>query len=106
MANLLDNLKYQFKSGGMFIKLIFINVAVFVFFNLLATIAALMKWDDLFITYINGSLFIPTRWFSFSTDPALFITRPWTIFTYMFMHGGFMHLLMNMIIFFFMGKML
>ncbi len=106
MANILDNLKYQFKSGGMFIKLIFINVAVFVFFNLIATIAALMKWDDLFIIFSNGSIFIPTQWFSFSTDPELLITRPWTVFTYMFMHGGFMHLLMNMIIFFFMGKML
>lgn len=103
MANILDNLKYQFKSGGMFIKLIFINVVIFVLFNLIATIAALMKWDDLFI---NGTIFIPTRWFSFSSDPSLLFSRPWTIITYMFMHGGFMHLLMNMLIFFFMGKML
>ena len=88
MANILDNLKYQFKSGGMFIKLIFINVAVFVFFNLIATIAALMKWDDLFITFSNGRIFTPTQWFSFSTDPELVITRPWTTITYMFMHGG------------------
>ena len=103
MASILDNLKYQFKSGGMFIKLIFINVAIFVLFNLLATIAALMKWDELFI---NGTIFIPPRWFSFSSDPNLLFSRPWTILTYMFMHGGFMHLLMNMLIFFFMGKML
>lgn len=106
MANILDNLKYQFKSGGMFIKLIFINVAVFVLFNIVAIIAALMKWDDLFITYLNGTVFVPTGWFSFSSDPGLFFTRPWSIITYMFMHGGFMHLLMNMLIFFFMGKML
>jgi membrane associated rhomboid family serine protease len=103
MANILDNLKYQFKSGGMYIKLIFINVIVFVAFGLIATIAALMQWDDLFA---NGSVFTPTQWFSFSSDPGLFFSRPWSIITYMFVHGGFMHLLMNMLIFFFMGKML
>ena len=102
MANILDNLKYQFKSGGMYIKLIFINVIVFVAFGLIATIALLMKWDE----FNQGTVFIPTRWFSFSSDPNLLFSRPWTILTYMFMHGGFMHLLMNMLIFFFMGKIL
>jgi len=106
MANILDNLKYQFKSGGMFIKLIFINVIVFVAFGLIATIALLMKWDDLFVNTNHGTVFTPTHWFSFSSDPSQFFSRPWTIITYMFMHGGLMHLLMNMIIFFFMGKML
>ena len=106
MANILDNLKYQFKSGGMFIKLIFINVIVFVAFGLIATIAILMKWDDLFVNTNQGTVFTPTHWFSFSSDSSQLFSRPWTIITYMFMHGGFMHLLMNMIIFFFMGKML
>jgi len=32
--------------------------------------------------------------------------RPWTLFTYMFLHGGFMHLLFNMIGLFFFGPRL
>ncbi|MCY3600427.1 MAG: rhomboid family intramembrane serine protease [Gemmatimonadetes bacterium] len=32
-----------------------------------------------------------------------FLTRPWTIVTYMFVHGGFMHVLMNMLALFFFG---
>jgi len=106
MATILDNLKYQFKSGGMYIKLIFINVAVFGLFGLAATIATLMKWDDLFILTSRGLVFEPKYWFSFSSDIALIFSRPWSIITYMFMHVDFIHLFMNMLIFFFMGKML
>jgi len=106
MANVLDNLKYQFKSGGMYIKLIFINVAVFAFFGVLTGIAALMQWNDLLVSVSGHYYFIPESWFSFSTNPSVFLTRPWSIITYMFMHGNIMHLLMNMLIFFFMGKML
>ncbi|HUF14021.1 MAG TPA: rhomboid family intramembrane serine protease [Longimicrobiales bacterium] len=35
--------------------------------------------------------------------PRAVILRPWTPFTYMFVHGGFMHLLINMIMLFFFG---
>jgi membrane associated rhomboid family serine protease len=32
-----------------------------------------------------------------------FLTKPWTIVTYMFVHGGFLHILMNMLFLFFFG---
>ncbi|MYA33438.1 MAG: rhomboid family intramembrane serine protease [Gemmatimonadales bacterium] len=32
-----------------------------------------------------------------------FLMRPWTIVTYMFVHGGFMHVFMNMLALFFFG---
>ncbi len=35
--------------------------------------------------------------------PAETLTRPWTLVTYMFVHGGFFHLFFNMIILFFFG---
>ena len=35
--------------------------------------------------------------------PRGVIMRPWTPFTYMFVHGGFMHLLFNMLMLFFFG---
>jgi membrane associated rhomboid family serine protease len=38
--------------------------------------------------------------------PPLMLARPWTPFTYMFLHGGFMHLLFNMIALFFFGPRL
>lgn len=95
MASVLDNIKYQYKNGGMFIRLIFINVIVFVVLALFAGIATLMKWND----------FIPGNWFYFSTDPQFLLTHPWTIITYMFMHGSIMHLVFNMLVLFFMGRL-
>jgi len=38
--------------------------------------------------------------------PVLLPYRPWTPLTYMFLHGGFMHLLFNMIALFFFGPRL
>jgi membrane associated rhomboid family serine protease len=36
-------------------------------------------------------------------DPSHAFTRPWTIVTYMFLHGGFMHILLNMLGLFIFG---
>jgi membrane associated rhomboid family serine protease len=35
--------------------------------------------------------------------PVLVLTRPWSIVTYMFLHGGMMHILFNMMALFFFG---
>jgi membrane associated rhomboid family serine protease len=42
-----------------------------------------------------------TNGFAFVPQAAL--VRPWTILTYMFLHGGVMHLLFNMLALFFFG---
>ncbi|WP_419163304.1 rhomboid family intramembrane serine protease [Candidatus Palauibacter sp.] len=41
------------------------------------------------------------EWLGFAVPG--FLTRPWTIVTYMFLHGGFAHLFMNMLALFFFG---
>jgi len=38
--------------------------------------------------------------------PALLLTRPWTLISYMFLHGGFGHLFFNMLSLFFFGPRL
>jgi membrane associated rhomboid family serine protease len=42
-----------------------------------------------------------SAWFSFA--PGDILTRPWGVVTYMFVHGDFWHLLMNMLGLFFFG---
>jgi rhomboid family protein len=39
----------------------------------------------------------------FAFVPALVLERPWTIFTYLFLHGGFEHILFNMLGLLFFG---
>lgn len=41
-------------------------------------------------------------WFAFT--PADALTRPWGVITYMFIHGSFWHVAMNMLILFFFGS--
>lgn len=41
------------------------------------------------------------RWFAFA--PSEILTRPWGAITYMFLHGGLWHLLVNMLVLFFFG---
>ncbi len=97
MASVIDQLKYQYRNGGMFMKLLYINIGVFLFFRIFTIIAALMKWDTSLIYSINYL-------FTFHTDPEIFIQRPWSIITYMFLHNDFFHLFGNMLIFFFVGR--
>lgn len=52
------------------------------------------------LTWVIGSGFV-FEWFSFQPTKILF--RPWTPFTYMFLHGGFGHLFWNMLFLFFFG---
>jgi len=38
--------------------------------------------------------------------PALVVTHPWSLVSYMFLHGGFMHIFFNMLVLFFFGPRL
>ena len=83
--NLLNQLKYQFKSGGVSIKIIYINVLVYALFLILGNVFVLMKWNPEGINNIDD-------YFSFNSSPIVFLKRPWTILTYMFLHGSFWHI--------------
>jgi membrane associated rhomboid family serine protease len=98
MSNIADQIKQQFTSGDNLMRLIFINVGVFVVFLILNMISFLATGNaDTFEYYAR-------LWLALPSDPIQFITRPWTIITYMFLHAGFWHILWNMLILFFSGK--
>lgn len=72
--------------------IISINVAVF-----------LVQWVGNIIGGQSFTLFM-RDWFAFFPDPLVTITQPWRLVTYMFMHGGFFHLLFNMLWLWWMGR--
>jgi membrane associated rhomboid family serine protease len=53
-----------------------------------------------FLTWVIGQETV-FRWFAFA--PSDILTRPWGVVTYMFLHGGFWHLFLNMLVLFFFG---
>jgi len=79
--------------------IILINIAVFIFVNLVKTGIYLANLS-------NTSAFL--KFISLLAVPAninSLLEKPWTIITYMFLHEGFFHILFNMLILFFAGKL-
>ena len=81
------------------VQLIIINLAVFVVMGVLMVITKVSGLEDLW-TAIHEQFQIPARF-------AEFVTRPWTLLTYMFMHDltGILHILFNMLIMYWFGRL-
>ena len=95
MGTILDNIKYRFKQKDILIQLIIINVAVFLILVLVGLFCTLFKLNSIdMVEYIG----IPA-------DLNLLIKHPWTLFTYMFAHQAFLHILFNMLMLFWFGQM-
>jgi hypothetical protein len=58
------------------------------------------------VTYFLQLIFRPYFDYYFMFIPELAAVRPWTIFTYMFLHGSGGHLFFNMLVLFFFGPIL
>jgi len=83
--NILDDLKLQYKLGGIALRVIYWNVACF--------IVSLI----FFFQFSVGQFAFPD-WLALSSNPDVFLYRPWTFLTYAFFHDGFWHLLFNMMV--------
>jgi membrane associated rhomboid family serine protease len=94
MTSIFDDLKMSFRHGSALTKVIFVNLGVFILYNLLASFSFLLNSNppDL-INWLAVPAYLPTL-----------LTRPWTLISYMFLHEGFMHLLFNMIWLYFGGR--
>ena len=92
-----DDIKWQFKFGSDLIRLILINICVFIAINLVYLI--------LFLIQKQGS-FELTDWLSLHSSPLRLLHHPWGIITYMFVHEGFWHILWNMLGLYWFGQIL
>lgn len=88
------DLRYQLSHGNMVMKLIIINVIVWLVVSLAHVFT---PPGSGFYNGLIGYLAIPGE---FST----FITRPWTVVTSMFLHQGGWHLVMNMLYLYWFGR--
>lgn len=102
----IEDIKSQYKNGSALIKLIFVNIAVFLLVSLLHVVFLLFNVDELFNFYSNGErAFKLTIWLSANSDIVELLQKPWSIITYMFLHENFMHILFNMIMLYFSGRL-
>ncbi|MFV8333628.1 rhomboid family intramembrane serine protease [Flavobacterium sp. GSP14] len=92
--NIIDDLKVQYKIGGIVTRLIFWNVALFVIPWLFF---ALLSLFGINIDYLN--------YVSLSSNGALLLWKPWSLLSYSFFHSGIMHIVFNMIVLNFSGRL-
>lgn len=90
--SLIQDLQHQFRHGNMITRLIIINVAVFV-------ITALTK---AFAPSFYASSVLP--YIAIPAQPLELLVKPWTIFTHMFVHSGGWHLIWNMLMLYWFGR--
>jgi len=84
--------------GNMLTRLIMINIAVFVFIRLAIA----------FTGHMNPGIALDAHplvsYLAVPSDFSLLIKKPWTIITHMFLHVGTMHILWNMLLLYWFGR--
>lgn len=92
--NIFDDIKLQYKIGGMVQKLIFWNIGLFVLFSLLTVV---FKFSNIAFNYFD--------WVALSSNTTEFLAKPWTIVTFNFFHATILHLIFNLIVLHFSGRL-
>jgi membrane associated rhomboid family serine protease len=98
----LDELKFQYKVGGMHIRLIFVNVVIFF---IIATTAMIERLYQTPASEGTPVLDILKDIFALRTDLSQLIYKPWGLFTSIFSHFSLIHCFVNMMMLFFAGRM-
>lgn len=89
---------FSFSKNDMLLKLIYINLFVFIAVILLNLPFWLMAKGSMTMDFVE-------EWFAVPADLGKLITRPWTLISNMFLHIGFFHLLGNLIWLYFLGQL-
>jgi membrane associated rhomboid family serine protease len=86
---ILEDITKTFKTGNNLTKLIYLNVAVFLFIAI-ASILGFLLSNQVFPAKVLDLFSVPA-------DLNHLIVRPWTLLTYMFTHKDILHILFNML---------
>lgn len=89
-----NDIKRFFNQSSMLMRLILINIVVFVLIRLLAVGTWMFGGDSMAVT----------QWVAMPSDLWLLLKRPWTLLTYMFAHADLLHILFNMLWLYWMGR--
>ena len=97
MKSHIENLRSLIRTSDMLKKLLILNIALFLFIRIVNAISGLFLIPVFDFHGVSQTLAIPA-------DLPSFLTKPWTLITYMFFHWDISHILFNMLWLYWMGK--
>lgn len=95
--------KDLFRGKNALSVLLLINIAVFILVNVARLLAFLYQpttTEAVAVQQVSPLV----QWLAVPASLELLVHRPWTVFSYMFLQESFMHILFNMLILYFGGK--
>lgn len=95
-GTLKGDLQYHLRNGSIIIRLIIVNVAVFLVYGLLAVLCFLIS-NTTITAFLSDNLMAYSSW-----SGAL--QKPWTIFTYQIFHISLFHIFFNMLWLYWFGE--
>lgn len=95
-SSIWDDIKQQFSYGNTLTRIILVNVGAFVVLTLLHLILAPTAGKDVYNSI--------REFFCISADWKHNLTHPWVLITHMFLHEDFWHILWNMILLYWFGR--
>ena len=95
MDHFISNLKAKYQEGDILLRLLYINIGVFL----------LIRLADVLLMLFNYPFAPLLRYLEFPSAPMEFLLQPWSVLTYMFTHYDVLHILFNMLWLYWFGRM-
>lgn len=91
---IIDDIRRKYRQGTMLMRIIYINIAVFVLLHVVALVGVI----------VNVPVDEAVSWVQLPCDLSRLAHSPWTLITYMFAHYDLLHILFNMLWLYWMGR--
>lgn len=102
MSTILDDIKQKYKNGNLLIKVIFVNVGVYLTILLLNIVASLVVGKQE-VSFVDEYVF---PFLMLRTDLVHILLNPWTLITHQFVHSmSIGHIIGNMFLLYFLGRL-
>jgi len=93
MKEIFQEIRESFRYGSALTRLIYINLAVFLTLKLIYV-----------VFFLSGNEFALYNLLMLPSDLSLLLYRPWTLISSMFLHESFLHILSNLLVLYWFGK--
>lgn len=88
-----DDIRHAFRIGNMVTRLVIVNFGIFILVNLVYLVLLIAQGPDT----APLSLWDGLEWLCIPASPRTLLFQPWSVFTHMFLHENFWHVINNII---------